>query len=275
MVDNLLESVSKFNNQSLDEIIISVDSSNDDTKYKLNEIKQKYDNLFNGNIKLIFNPNYHSFSKTVNNGIKIANLSNDILLLNNDTKALTSFESFVNFINLNRINNNDNKIGIIGAKLLFPNMTIQHSGIVRGKFTTGFRHIYAHENGNITETNYQRKYIAVTGACFYINRELINKIGYFDENYEMSYEDIDYCINAQLNGYEVWYNPDVKMIHYEKKTRQNTTNEYHNNSYFWNKWGSLYEQLDPEIRKEDYVKAGVAITGMLAFIYLTKRKKTT
>lgn len=234
MLDNLLASISKFDNPSLDNIVISDDGSNADTIPRLSLLIDKYDNTFN--IIPVYNPTYHSFSKTVNSGIKTSNPKNDILLLNNDMLAHTSFEPFLDFTRQH------NKVGIIGTKLLFPNNTIQHAGIVRMRLINRFRHIYKYRNNNHTPTNIPRKYIAVTGACHYIRRELINKIGYYDEDYILSYEDIDYCLNAQSNGYEVWYMPDVLMTHLESVTRTDPYSEQ-NRSLLWKKWGSSYETI--------------------------------
>ncbi len=239
MVDNLLSSISKFHNPDLDEIIISDDGSNIDTIPALSILRDKYENIFK--IIPIYNPHYHSFAKTVNSGTKISKTNNDILLLNNDMLALTSFEPFVDFIKQNN-NKNNNQIGIIGAKLIYPNGNIQHAGMVRMRLLNRFRHIYKYRSFNHPPTNSTKKYISVTGACFYINRDLINKIGYLDERYILSYEDVDFCINAQENGYEVWYIPDVLMVHYESATRTDPYGEQ-NRSLFWKKWGNSYETI--------------------------------
>lgn len=273
MVYDLLDSISKFDNPNLYEFIISDDGSSADTISRLISLRDKYENIFK--IIPIFNPPYHSFSKTVNSGIKISNPNNDILLLNNDMLALTSFEPFVDFIKGKDIDNmyTNNKIGIMGTKLLYPNMKIQHAGIVHMSILNRFRHIYKHRNHNHYPTNFPKKYIAVTGACLYINRELINKIGYFDERYILSYEDVDYCINSQSNGYDVWYIPYVKMIHYESATR---TDPYgaQNRWLFWNKWGNSYEQIriNKNIQDDDLDINVAKASGITALLYLTLKR---
>ena len=272
MVDNLLDSISKFENNSLDEIIISDDGSNTDTIPALIALKDKYYNVFKKIIP-IFNPSYHSFAKTTNNGMKISNPKNDVLLLNNDMLALTSFTPFVEFIKRNNNqNNNQIKIGIIGAKLIYPNTNIQHAGMVRMRLLNRFRHIYKFRNRNHPPTNSPRKYISVTGACYYINRELINKIGYLDERYILSYEDLDYCINAQYNGYEVWYIPDVVMIHYESATRTDPYKEQ-NRALLWKKWGSSYETIraSNNIPDDDLDIKVAEASGLTSFIYLVSK----
>lgn len=270
MIDNLLDSISKFDNPNLYEFIISDDGSSADTISRLISLIDKYENIFK--IIPLFNPPYHSFAKTVNSGMKISNPSNDLLLLNNDMLALTSFEPFVDFIKENK-NMGNNKIGIIGAKLIYPNLTIQHAGMARLRLLKRFRHIYKHRRYNHSPTNIQMRYIAVTGACLYINRELVNKIGLFDERYILSYEDVDYCINAQSNGYDVWYIPDVIMIHYESATRTDPYSEQ-NRALLWRKWGNLYEQIrsSRNIQDDDLDVKVAEASGATALLYLLLKK---
>lgn len=272
MLDNLMDSISKFDNPSLSEIIISDDSSDSGTIPGLSVLKDKYENIFK--ITPIYNPYYHSFAKTVNAGMKISNPRNDVLLLNNDMLALTSFEPFIYFMK-EKENDiyNKSKVGIIGAKLLYPNMKIQHAGIVRMRLIKRFRHIYKHRNYDHPPTNIQKKYIAVTGACLYIKRELIDMIGYLDERYILSYDDVDYCINAQSNGYEVWYIPYVVMTHYESTTRTDPYSKQ-NRSLLWNKWGSSYEaiKMSQEIQDDDLDVKVAEASGMTSLLYLMFKK---
>lgn len=266
MTDNLLDSISRFDNPSLDEIIISDDGSSTYTINALCALIDKYQNVFKKIIP-VFNPSYHSFSKTVNSGMKISNFNNAVLILNNDMLALTSFEPFPDFMKQN------DKVGIIGAKLLYPNMTIQHAGMVRMRLIKYFRHIYKHRSYNHPPTNFPKKYISVTGACQYINRDLINKIGYLDDRYILSYEDVDYCVNAQSNGYDVWYIPYIMMIHYESSTR---TDPYgaQNRWLFWNKWGNSYEQIrtNKDIQDDDLDIKVAGASGITTLLYLILKK---
>ena len=271
MTTILLESISTFDNPSLSNIIISDDGTTEETHSKLTTLKDTYKNIFN--ITTLFNPIYHSFAKTVNVGMKestLTNPKNDVLLLNNDMIAHTTFEPFVNFINNNNINNNINnsKVGIIGGKLLYENGNIQSVGTVCMKFTKRFRHNYKYKSHNYPPSNIPKKYIAITGACLYINNELINKIGYFDENYILSFEDTDYCLNAQFNGYEVWYIPSVVMTHYESTTRTDPYFEQ-NRALFWKKWNDTYEsiRMNQEILNDD-LDVKVIASSSLAGYYL-------
>ena len=260
MVASLIESISMFDNKSLDSIIISDDGSDVNTLLKLDEIRNTYKN-----VKLIFNERLNSFSKTVNAGMKLSN--NDILLLNNDMLALTSFEPFSNFMKTK------NNIGIISGKLLYPNNKIQSVGTVYNRLINSFRNIYQNRNYDYEQTNHNKKYIALIGACQYINRELINKIGYYDENYMFSMEDIDYCVNANYNNYETWYIPYVVMTHYGSTSISNNQSiKNRNKQYFWNKWNNLYHQIQTNQGiSDDDLDVKVATASGLTGLYLILR----
>ncbi len=61
--------------------------------------------------------------------------------------------------------------------------------------------------------------LAVTGACMYVRRELIERIGLLDERYAMAYEDVDWCLRAWQAGFGVVYFPAAQLIHHESVTR--------------------------------------------------------
>lgn len=269
MLDNLLDSISKFDNPSLSNIIISDDGSDVKTLLKLDTLKNKYKNTLN--ITTIYNQRFNSFSKTINSGMRTSDHNNDILLLNNDMLAMTSFEPFVDFIK-EKQNNSQNKIGIIGAKLLYPNGTVQSVGQVRMRLINIFRNIYEHRSHNHPPTNFPKKYISIIGACQYIHRELIDKIGHYDENYIFGYEDTDYCLNTQLNNYEVWYIPDVMMTHMGSAS---IINKYNNNNrkLFWRKWGNLYESIrnNQGISDDDLDVQIVTASGLIGMLYLISK----
>lgn len=268
MLDNLLDSISKFDNQSLSNIIISDDGSNVETLLKLDDLKNKYRGIFD--ITVIYNQRFNSFSKTVNSGMRASYVNKDVLLLNNDTIALTSFEPFVALIKEKQ--NNNQKIGIIGAKLLYQNGTIQSVGQVRMRLIKMFRNIYEYRRHDDPLTNSPKKYISVIGACQYINRELIDKIGYYDENYMFGYEDTDYCMRTQLNNYGVWYIPDVVMTHMGSSS---ITNKYYmdNRKLFWSKWGNLYESIrnSQGISDDDLDIKIATASGLTGALYLISK----
>jgi GT2 family glycosyltransferase len=114
------------------------------------------------------------------------------------------------------------EIGVVGAKLLYPNGTIQHAGII-----LGMEGHASHVFGGIKECqgppygypDWYRNYLAVTGACMMMRKDVFLKTGGFDESYTLVFSDIEICLRATRLGYRVVYDPFVQLIHYEGRTR--------------------------------------------------------
>lgn len=167
------------------------------------------------NVILIEKEKNEGFSKTVNQGIR-SSTGDVVFLLNNDVvfqqEILSEIEqSFLL----------DKEIGIVGCLLFYPNGTIQHGGIARMGFQ--FTHLGWHKTVSSVPDILNSKYlIGVTGAAFAMKREMINEVGYFDEDFFIACEDTQYCIRAWQKGWKVFYNPKAKAIHIEGGTRGST-----------------------------------------------------
>jgi O-antigen biosynthesis protein len=114
------------------------------------------------------------------------------------------------------------EIGITGAKLLYPNGTIQHAGVVIGLEGHANHIFFEMSEGNTSpygSVDWYRNYSAVTGACMAIRREVFEELGGFDEDYQLAFSDIEICTRAIQAGYRVVYTPYARLIHYEGKTR--------------------------------------------------------
>ncbi len=113
-------------------------------------------------------------------------------------------------------------IGIVGAKLLFPNRTIQHGGVIVGMQGIG-GHLYQnapdHYFGLIGSSDWYRNVSAVTGACQMIRKSVFTELGGFHEGYQLTFSDIDLCHSAIKNGYRVLYNPNSVVLHHQGKSR--------------------------------------------------------
>lgn len=176
-----------------------------------------------------------------------------LLFLNNDTKLIS--ENLIE--ELLRIAQLDN-VGAVGPKLLYPNDTIQHAGIVLSLDETG-AHIYsgAHKDtaGYFNNTNCLTNYSAITGACMMIKKDKFIKVGGFDENLAVDCNDIDLCCKLFTNGLNNVYVPWVKMYHHECLTRGNPilsqtsiSKQLLEKKYFQSKWASLIKN-DPFYNK--------------------------
>jgi GT2 family glycosyltransferase len=114
------------------------------------------------------------------------------------------------------------EIGVVGAKLLRKNHTIQHAGIILG--LTGFMgHLYLnapeHYNGLFGSVDWYRNYLAVTGALQMVRREVFEEVGGYDPKYQLAFGDIDFCVRVHERGYQNVYTPFAQLYHYEGSSR--------------------------------------------------------
>jgi len=153
-------------------------------------------------VGLVLNTRNLGFAKANNQGMKRAlmNGADYVFLLNNDTEIIHK-----NWLkNLIEVAESSSKIGIVGCKLLLPNGNIQHAG---GYVDYKGDHHYL-VGDKIGKVDY------VTGAAFLVKREVVNKIGLFDEQFSPAFsEEVDYCMRARKAGYWVVYSPRTVIIH--------------------------------------------------------------
>ena len=176
-------------------------------------------------VKIIYNRKNLGFSGGNNVGIKYAlkNKADYVLLLNNDTIVSTDFLS-----KMVEVAENDNKIGIVGSKIYFPNSSkIWFAG---GKINwlynkgtmKGFNEI---DNGQYDQPEIQ-KTDYITGCCTLIKREVVEKIGLMPEEYFLYYEDTDWSLNAQKYGYKCVFVPKAIVYHKGSKSSVQGSNSY-------------------------------------------------
>ena len=142
-------------------------------------------------------------------------------------------------------------VGSVGAKLFFEDNTIQHAGIVLG--LNGLAgHLFAGEyESEIPKlyNNYRRNVSAVTGACVAINREVFEEIHGFDETFEVNFSDIEICLRLMEKGYRNVYNPNVKLIHYEWKTKGKNYSSDHDRILCYSSFKPYLNSGDPFFNK--------------------------
>jgi GT2 family glycosyltransferase len=114
------------------------------------------------------------------------------------------------------------EIGAVGAKLYYPNDTIQHAGVVLGIFGVG-AHIYRSFprgfRGHCGRAILSQSLSAVTGACMVIRRNVFEKVGGLDEQMPITYNDVDFCIRVANAGYRVLWTPYAELYHWESASR--------------------------------------------------------
>ncbi len=113
-------------------------------------------------------------------------------------------------------------IGAVGAKLLYPDDTLQHAGVILGiRGVAGHGHKYANaaEQGYFGRLLVVSNYSAVTGACLMVKKQLFEAVGGLDETLQVAFNDVDFCLKLQRMGLYHVVLPHVQLYHHESKSR--------------------------------------------------------
>ena len=170
-------------------------------------------------------------------------------LLNNDIEIITK-----DWIEEMLGNCQRPEVGIVGARLYYPDNTIQHAGIVvgiDGIAANMFPGLRRGQEGYYHKAAIQLNYSAVTAACMMVSREVFEKLKGLEEKLTVAFNDLDFCLRAIKAGYLVVYNPFVEAYHYESKTRGAEDTE-EKMRRFWKeidfirtRWITLLKEGDP------------------------------
>ncbi|KXG87413.1 glycosyltransferase family 2 protein [Agrobacterium bohemicum] len=162
-----------------------------------------------------------NFSRSVNCGLDLAQ-GECVLLLNNDIEVRESswLKEMVSCLRFEGV-------GIVGAKLLYPNGSIQHAGVIVGfGGLAGHWYINKPENfgGPMNRLHVRNSVVCVTGAAMLISRNCLDLVGRFDEeNFAVAYNDVDYCIRAYRKGFKAVWTPFASLYHHESASRGEDT----------------------------------------------------
>ena len=185
-----------------------------------------------------------------------------LLLLNNDTEVITPgwLEEMVMYAQQKRV-------GCVGAKLLYPDDTIQHAGVGFGiGGVAGHLHKYfpATSDGYMGRLNYVQDVYGDTAACLLIRKEIYDEVHGLDESYAMAFNDVDFCVRVREAGYTNVFTPFAQLYHYESKSRGMEDNPEKQKRFqgevlrFQARWGDLLAKGDPctnpnfDIQREDF-----------------------
>lgn len=114
-------------------------------------------------------------------------------------------------------------VGVVGARLLYPNGTLQHAGVFFAPLQLGRAGFYAAHDligapGDHSYARARREFQAVTAACCVTPRELYLELGGLDEGYWNGYEDVDYCLRVRERGLRIVYAADAVVTHFESQS---------------------------------------------------------
>ncbi len=196
------------------EIIIIENNSVEKETFDYYESLKKYDNVkvvkyeSNG----IFN-----YSAINNFGAKYAN-GEHLLLLNNDIEIISE-----NWIEEMLMYSQREDVGAVGAKLYYPNDTIQHAGLGIGILTLAghyFRNFERNSEGYLGNLFFARNVSAVTAACLMLKKAIFEEVNGLDEEaFKVAFNDVDLCMKIRKAGYLIVWTPYAESYHYESISR--------------------------------------------------------
>lgn len=194
------------------EVIIVDNGSTDRTRKFLDELSKK-----RANLKVVSNHTNEGFGRACNQGAARAS-GEHLLFLNNDTETQTGWlEALLHTLDA------DKSIGAVGGKLLYPDGTIQHAGVLichdtKSGDSLQARNACAGERADLTEANVPREFKALTAACLLVRGPAFSQAGHFDEGFWNGYEDIDLCFKLRAHGWKLIYQPASVVTHHESKS---------------------------------------------------------
>ncbi|HCT9620587.1 TPA: glycosyltransferase family 2 protein [Enterococcus faecalis] len=140
-----------------------------------------------------------------------------LLFLNNDTEVITE-----NWLTLMVSFAQQERIGCVGAKLLYPNNTIQHAGVILGLGGVAGHGHYGYPHGDLGyfgRLAINVNYSAVTAACLLMKKADFDAVGGFEEAFTVAFNDVDLCLKVQALGRDnVWLH-EAELYHFESQTR--------------------------------------------------------
>lgn len=175
-----------------------------------------YKKIAGEKIKIVTWEGEFNYSAINNFGVRHAR-GDYLLLLNNDAEIINGDWLTEMLSHCQR-----KEVGIVGAKLYYPDNTIQHAGIiigiggVAGSVFVGLPRAFS---GYLHKASIQLDLSAVTAACMLVKRSVFEQVGGLEEKLKVAFNDVDFCLRVREKGYLVVYDPYVELYHYESKTR--------------------------------------------------------
>lgn len=194
------------------EIVIVENNSKDPALFGYYEqLQEEHENL-----RVVQWAHPFNFSAICNYGVQFCK-GDYYLLLNNDTEVITPawIEEMLMFVQRD-------DVAAAGAKLYYPDGTVQHGGVVLGvggvaaNLHCDADHDYMGYMGRLL---YAQDLSAVTAACMLVKRSAWEQVGGFDEAYAVAFNDVDFCMKLRAAGYLIVWTPFAELTHFESKSR--------------------------------------------------------
>jgi len=206
--------------------------------------KKKYKNFSVVKLSVPFNYSYLN-----NVAVKEHSKGEYVVLLNNDTEVITP-----DWLELMLGYAMQEHIGVVGVKLLFPDNTLQHAGLIIGKGGVAGHAHYGEERYAISDQWELRIPYDVggnTAACIMVSKEKYLKVKGLEEKLSVAFNDVDFNLKMLKEGYNNIYLPNVELYHYESKTRGlDTTPE--KQKRFMQEWEYMITNWKKQLKNDPY-----------------------
>jgi GT2 family glycosyltransferase/glycosyltransferase involved in cell wall biosynthesis len=181
-------------------------------------------------IRVLSNDSNLGFARACNQGARAAR-GEQLLFLNNDTIPPRGWLEPL-LAELER----DASVAIVGARLLYPDGSVQHAGVAFSRPDGVPYHVYRGAARQHPAVSRRRELGAVTAACMLVRRSAFEAAGGFDEGYRNGFEDIDLCLRVRAAGGRVIYQPQSELIHLEEQTPGRKAHDGPNLERFLSRW---------------------------------------
>ncbi|AEB07226.1 glycosyl transferase family 2 [Coriobacterium glomerans PW2] len=250
VLSRCIESIINKTSYSNYEILVVENNSEDEETFRFYEDSQRNFEK----VRVVHWPHGFNYSKINNFAVQKAK-GNYILMLNNDTEVIspTWLESMLGFCQRP-------DVGIVGAKLLYPDDTIQHAGVSMLYCTDlgqmgGPVHVFCDldksDPGYMNRAFFSQDVSIVTGACLLTKRSVFESVGGLTDSYAVAYNDVDYCLKVRAKDLLVVYDADALLYHYESFSRGSDKNDRHVNRFISEQgqlrhdWPQYFSGYDP------------------------------
>lgn len=208
-----IRSIKRLTTYSNYEIVIVDNQSNEE------DLVEFYDQLrCDDRTNIVSFDKEFNYSEANNFGVRYAT-GEYYILLNNDTEVISPawIEEMLMYAQRD-------DIGAVGAKLYFPDHTIQHAGVILGlgpHRTAGhaFSKVDGENLGYMGRLYYAQNVSAVTAACVMIPRRVWEAVNGLDTSFAVAFNDVDLCMRIRQMGYLIVWTPYAELYHYESKSR--------------------------------------------------------
>ena len=191
----------------------------------------------------------HPFNYSAINNFGAEQAKGEVIgLINNDVEVISPFWLHEMVSHACRP-----EIGCVGAKLYYPDDTLQHGGVILGLWGLAGhsqKHFARDDTGYHNRLICTQNYSAVTAACLLVEKHIYEEVGGLEETLTVAFNDVDFCLKVREAGYRNLWTPWAELYHHESKTRgkedtpEKKAREQQEIAYMQAKWQEILEN-DP------------------------------